>query len=187
MESKYKIGLVELYHDLLHGPSIHASGHYLVIDTFTNFFPALHPPFIDDMEDLVFDAFDDSTQEDNYEMVNLCVRIQQDHYRVLCQPGNIFRRTRHKTIRNYHYIASRAHYIQPQIIECFYLPIQEGQQGPRGEYVAVIKTFWLRLFQRQYRSILKERRRVEQGRMHPSSLRFREIHGRWPPGLCYLP
>ena len=51
----------------------------------------------------------------------------------------------------------------------------------------IIKTFWLRLVQRTWKRIYKERIRIIKKRLHPNSLHYRNIHGKWPTGLHYLP
>lgn len=51
----------------------------------------------------------------------------------------------------------------------------------------VIKTFWLRLVQRTWKRIYKERQNVIKKRMHPNSLHHRSIHGKWPIGINNLP
>lgn len=51
----------------------------------------------------------------------------------------------------------------------------------------IIKTFWLRLVQRTWKRIYKERTQIIKKRMHPTSLHHRNIHGKWPYELNYLP
>ena len=51
----------------------------------------------------------------------------------------------------------------------------------------IIKTFWLRLVQRSWKRIYKERTQIIKKRMHPNSLHHRSLHGKWPMGLNYLP
>lgn len=49
-----------------------------------------------------------------------------------------------------------------------------------GTYTVVIKTVWLRIFQRKWRKWIAEKKAVIKHRMKISSLRHFEIHGRWP-------
>ncbi len=51
----------------------------------------------------------------------------------------------------------------------------------------VIKTFWLRLVQRTWKRIYKEKQNVIKKRMHPSNLHYRNVHGKWPAGINNLP
>jgi len=85
----------------------------------------------------------------------------------------------HPFIRNYKYIISRNEYIQPHIAEVIYLP--------SGECVAIIKTFWLRIIQRAWKRVFKERRRICRIRQRSSSIRHREIHGQWSSDCKHFP
>mgnify|MGYP001173634684 FL=1 len=51
----------------------------------------------------------------------------------------------------------------------------------------IIKTFWLRLVQRKWKKIFKERYEIIHKRMNPINLHYRSVHGNWPHGLNYLP
>ena len=51
----------------------------------------------------------------------------------------------------------------------------------------IIKTFWLRLVQRTWKRIYKERQYIVKKRMRPNNLHYRSIHGHWPYGLNNLP
>tara|TARA_A200000113_G_scaffold152722_1_gene137636 strand:- start:4037 stop:4588 length:552 start_codon:yes stop_codon:yes gene_type:complete len=51
------------------------------------------------------------------------------------------------------------------------------------EEVAILKTFWLRIFQRKWRSIYNKRQSLIKSRMKTSSLIERETTGHWPKGL----
>lgn len=58
---------------------------------------------------------------------------------------------------------------------------------PQDRYIAIKKTFWLRLVQRRWKKVYRERCDILERRMHLSSLRYREIHGKYPAGLRVLP
>lgn len=51
----------------------------------------------------------------------------------------------------------------------------------------IIKTFWLRLVQRTWKRIYKQRTQIIKKRLHPTNLHYRNINGRWPSELHYLP
>jgi hypothetical protein len=55
------------------------------------------------------------------------------------------------------------------------------------ELGVVIKTFWLRIVQRTWKRIYKERTQIIKKRMHPNNLHHRNIHGKWPSGLNHIP
>ena len=164
--SRFKIGTVELYHEFMHGPlSQIAQGQYIVIDNFTNFMPSLDEEDEEDDED-----------EDNYTMVRLCVNIQRHKYWELF---NQICKYPHPLIRNYNHIIRNPRYIQPHIIECFYLPGKE--------YVAVIKTHWIRLIQRTWKRVFREKKEAIQKRKQIGSLKYLEIYGRWPADCYFMP
>lgn len=56
---------------------------------------------------------------------------------------------KHDFIRNYKNIISHEKYIKPEIAECIYLS--------GGECVAILKTFWIRIIQRAWKRVYKER------------------------------
>ena len=56
-----------------------------------------------------------------------------------------------------------------------------------GVYRVVLKTFWLRLIQRVWKRIYKERQSILNLRMRISSQRHREIYGKYPIGLNIFP
>ena len=59
-----------------------------------------------------------------------------------------------------------------EIAECLYLPSQHC--------VSIIKTHWLKLIQRTWKKICRNRKITIIRRCHPDALKYREIHGRWP-------
>lgn len=56
-----------------------------------------------------------------------------------------------------------------------------------GTYSVIIKTFWLKIIQRKWKKIYKQRIEVIQQRMRIHSLKYREINGNWPSTISYLP
>jgi hypothetical protein len=197
MFKKNRIVICELYHDFLHGadPNNQVNGHYLVIDSFQNFYEESETETDSDSEsesntinsDININSESDEESEeedslfedeDNFEMLTLCVVLHRGKYQELMVTPR-FVSTQHKTIRNYHHIVSNPLYIQPQIAECFYLQ--------NHEFVCVLKTFWIRLIQRTWKRIYQERKNISQRRMTISSLKQRELTGRWPPGLNAMP
>lgn len=56
-----------------------------------------------------------------------------------------------------------------------------------GVHYVIIKTFWLRLVQRTWRRVCRERREMWKKRLTMGSLRTREITGKYPIGLRNLP
>jgi hypothetical protein len=48
----------------------------------------------------------------------------------------------------------------------------------------VIKTHWLRLVQRRWKAVFRERAHVARLRRHPNALNYRQRHGTFPPDLA---
>jgi len=85
----------------------------------------------------------------------------------------------HPLLRNYTDIVSRPYSPKIDIIYMDYLPGHEA--------VAYIKTFWLRLVQRRWKKLYKERQDIIKKRCQIQSLNYRQTHGKWPHGLNNLP
>ena len=87
--------------------------------------------------------------------------------------------TPHKFIRNYKNMITQPNYIKPEIGEIINLPT--------GHSVCIIKTMWLRVIQRAWKRLIKERKQIIQMRCRFQSLKHREITGRWPDNCIYWP
>jgi hypothetical protein len=117
----YQLGLCELHCWKLHGGDKYL-GHYLLISTY----PDLHsPPNNDDSED------------DENENIFDEAKVYGEYYAM-----ELFNAT-HSFIRNYTKIIQHPAYIKPEIMQIVILET--------GENVAILKTCWLRIFQRMWR------------------------------------
>jgi len=85
------------------------------------------------------------------------------------------------SISHYLYCSSVV-YIQQPTIDIIQIYVDHLDR-----YIAIKKTFWLRLVQRQWKKIYRERCDILARRTHLSSLRYREIYGKYPVGLRVLP
>ena len=56
-----------------------------------------------------------------------------------------------------------------------------------GTYIAIIKTFWLKIVQRHMKKLYREQYMLARRRGNLKSLLYREIHGRYPEGLNNFP
>ena len=56
-----------------------------------------------------------------------------------------------------------------------------------NESVGYIKTFWIKLIQRRWKKIYKQRQDILKQRMLPRSIRERQLTGNWPKGLRIWP
>jgi hypothetical protein len=85
----------------------------------------------------------------------------------------------HPIVLNYEAIIQGCKYIKLDIVVIDEL---EGR-----ECVAYIKTHWLRLVQRSWKKIYKQRQEIIRFRMKPSSLIKREQTGKWPKQSKIMP
>ena len=85
--------------------------------------------------------------------------------------NNINKITPHSCIRNYTHIITRPNYVKPEIAHSIRL---EG-----GEQVCIIKTFWIRLIQRAWKRVFRERQYGVRRRGNPRSLMNRQLTGTW--------
>lgn len=51
----------------------------------------------------------------------------------------------------------------------------------------VLKTYWIRIIQRHWKSVIRKRQDIYNKRHHLYNLRYREVHGKHKPGLNVLP
>jgi hypothetical protein len=58
---------------------------------------------------------------------------------------------------------------------------------PDETYSVILKTHWIRLVQRTWKKVYKERKRVLKQRRKIKNLFLREINGRYPSGMNYVP
>jgi hypothetical protein len=66
-----------------------------------------------------------------------------------------------------------------EIAECIYLP---------SDYcISILKTIWLKLIQRVWKKIYKEKKLIISLRRNINSLKHREIYGKWPNNCLIYP
>lgn len=70
--------------------------------------------------------------------------IEQAHYKEVLKSS-----IEHPYIRNYKFIISRPNYIKPEIAQCYELPTLER--------VAILKTIWIRIIQRKWKKLMKQK------------------------------
>jgi hypothetical protein len=79
---------------------------------------------------------------------------------------------------------SRENYIQPHIAEIVHL---NNNNDDLYYSVAIIKTIWLRIVQKKWKRIFKERQNIIILRSNIKSQRYREIYGKWPENCNNYP
>jgi hypothetical protein len=130
------------------------------------------------------DNYYESDEEENVASTNATTiskisSIQQychDYYRHFRQLSN--KCHTHDTVKNYFNIIKNKNYIKPELAICLTL------KG--GETVAILKTFWLRIFQRKCRSRLMKHREIIKRKCVLNNLRYREMYGYWPQSCKYI-
>lgn len=162
--SKFSLVLCELHYLLIHGKTESScpiiETHFMLISKFNPFTRCA----MDDGANFVVEI-DETIEEfqenytDEYEMLDIDIP--------------------HPTIRNYENIVRREDYIKPQIGLCIELPT--------GEMVVIIKTFWIKIIQRAWKRVYKERKEIINGQKMIESISTRKMTGRFPNGYRYLP
>lgn len=85
----------------------------------------------------------------------------------------------HPIIRNFEKMINSEDFIGLDIIETSEL------NG--GEIIGYKKTFWIKIVQRLYKRVYKERKKIIALRKNPYALHFKKIHGKWPKYCLHLP
>jgi hypothetical protein len=157
---KFNLIVSELHNELIHGQSDIPYGHYLVHHICRHSSPESDDEDWSDYEhdgegeDVPLKKFEYTIYVDAKVMVHLLKLEYRD-----IKPKN------HLFIRNYRNIINKSSYFQPQIAECIYI----------GDvYVAIIKTFWLKIVQRTWKKIYAKRLRMIK---NPTNLFYRQMHG----------
>jgi hypothetical protein len=82
----------------------------------------------------------------------------------------------HMSIRNYKVLLNK---LKPEIAECNILA--------DGECICILKTYWIRIIQRKWKSIFKKRNEIIKKMSCVNSIKYREINGRWPNYIENIP
>lgn len=166
--SKFNLVLCELHNPYIHGktktscPTI--DSYHMLISKFN---PFTGIPFYEDHNLVVII---DSEYEETIEDV-------QEEY--IDEYAEIDLPIPHPTIRNYENIIRRNDYIKPEIGLCVELPT--------GENVVIIKTYWIKIIQRAWKRLYKERREIINGQKMIESISTRKMTGLFPNKYRYLP
>ena len=82
----------------------------------------------------------------------------------------------HSYIRNYKYLLQT---LKPEIGKCYY--------SSSGECFCILKTVWIKIIQRKWKTVMSMRNNIIKQRSTISSLRYRELNGRWPNHILNIP
>ena len=94
--------------------------------------------------------------------------------------GNVFTQYPYDKIRDYLY------YYSIMLHRCSEVEIMQLYIRKEVYYV-VVKTFWLRIIQRTWKRKYQDYKERQQQKMLPQNIRYREINGKYPKNLEYLP
>lgn len=170
----FNLVLCEILNKNIHGNDDNIDGHYLIINKFDA--STGSAIYSDSGSDSGSENGSDSEAEDDDSSetsLSLFTCDYNDYYH------QVHSNVKHSIIRNYRNIIARSDYIRPEIAECIVLPSQHN--------VAIIKTIWIKIIQRKWKKVYAERKRIIKTRMLYSSLKTREITGKWPQSCNYLP
>jgi hypothetical protein len=177
---RFNLVLCEILNKNLHGNDANIDGYYLIINKFdastgSAIYSDSGSDSGSDLEDDDDDSDDESIEsDDSSTSLSLFTSDYNDYYHQEISPN-----VKHSIIRNYQNIIARPDYIRPEIAECIVLPSQHT--------VAIIKTMWIKIIQRKWKKVYAERKRIIKLRMLYSSLKTRELTGKWPSSCNYLP
>ena len=164
----YKIVICEIHNSRLHGES-NAKGHYLILQSFADLFNNSN----DVSSETSSDCSSDDSSDDIYDVMFEC----KEYMNELVATND--RRIMNHPIRNYKNIIVNDSYIQPHIAKCIYLPDETS--------VAIIKTFWIKLIQRNWKRVYAIRQNVINLRKRVGALKYRELYRRWPEDCIRMP
>lgn len=151
MTKKHYLMLCELHHPYLHG-EMTQSGHYLI---FGKFNPHTNACMEIEGESEATGTSEAETTEGEEEQEEVEATNLNEEIGWLQNAVRHYLRVLHKhphpTISNYSSIVSRSNYVKAEIGEYVLLP-------DTLEAVAILKTFWIRIIQRAWKRICRERR-----------------------------
>lgn len=121
-------------------------------------------------------------KENNHYYIGIPMDINEDYYLLANSVSSkTFLKYSHKHILYYlwsHCVIQNYH----ARIEILKLKIHSDTT-----YYVIIKTFWIRIVQRRWKTIFKQRKEIIQKQKKMFSLYHRELKGRFPQGANYLP
>tara|TARA_B100000519_G_C14117588_1_gene378847 strand:- start:388 stop:858 length:471 start_codon:yes stop_codon:yes gene_type:complete len=155
--SKYSLCIIEPYFSVFHGPWERRN----LPSKYNGTFICQHIielfDFYHEQEDL---------QELIYHMENW-IRFAQQNYSI-----------NHPIIENFWKLHNKKYFCQ--------LNIAKTYETETGELMCILKTFWIRIFQRKFRNYIAKKKKIILMRKNPTQLFFRKINGRWKKNIRYI-
>jgi len=169
--NKHYLILCELHNSKIHGKTKnsdpHIENHYIVYDRFDPV-TGVSLGLLDEYPELDTDnEYDSDYDMEDRELCNLNneMKLLKEIYSS-SNPQIYFLYNNHPTIRNYKNIVLNPNYIKPEIGEYIILPTQET--------IAILKTFWLRIIQKKWKKVFKERKYIISQHYNFSNLFIKE-------------
>jgi len=113
----------------------------------------------------------------NLAKINNIIHFLNEEYLQLVNSNHPFVNN-HSIYKNYKNILSSPNYIKLEIAQCIYY---------ETHCVAILKTFWIRLIQRKWKSIFKNIKEILLKRCQLSALKHKQNTGRWPNDCFNVP
>jgi len=126
-----------------------------------------------------------SEKENNHYYIGLPMDINEDYYLLANSVSpNSFLKYSYKQILYYlwSHCVIQIDYPRNPRIEILKLNIHSDDT-----YYVIVKTFWIRIVQRRWKTIFKQRTEIIQKQKKMSSLYHRELKGHFPQGANHLP
>lgn len=151
--NNYNLILCELHYIGRHGKTSSSApdidGHYMVYDRFEPF-TGLSYCNLEEYNE--YDTDNEYETDDEYENENKLITLDNEIVFLKKQLSNNIYVGPHPIIRNYYNIVTREDYIKPEIAQCIVLPTEET--------IAILKTFWIRIIQRNWKKVFYNRKTI---------------------------
>jgi hypothetical protein len=178
-KNKWHLMLCELHFPTIHGKTDDSQydieTHYLVYDIYDPI-TGISLNYTESDEEYDYEPYDNA--ETNFLRINYdIISLKQKYFNLsICFTRYLYK---HPIIRNYQNIISNPNYIKPEIGEYIILPTQET--------ITILKTFWIRIIQKKWKKVFKQKQKIIRQRCSIQSLKIRQTTGYWPTYCNDLP
>ena len=107
------------------------------------------------------------------------LNMAQRKWQYAMEVGLINNTYKHPIVENFESIVEKKLFISLDIVDSKYLEC--------GELVGIKKTFWIKIIQRLYKRVFKERKKIIELRKSPRTLHYKKTNGIWPKYCIRLP
>jgi hypothetical protein len=178
-KNKWYLMLCELHFPTIHGKTDDSQHdietHYLVYDIYDPI-TGISLNYTESDEEFDYEPYDND--ETNLPRINYdIISLKQKYFNLsICFTRYLYK---HPIIRNYQNIISKPNYIKPEIGEYIILPTHET--------ITILKTFWIRIIQKKWKKVFKQKQTIIRQRCSIQSLKIRQTTGYWPIYCNILP